>query len=147
MMFRLKGYLQVLGLKFKLFCTAGFAFLFFVIIVMAIVPQAAQAVTAPLAIPFGGFIIGIVIPPPPLVYVCPEYTLITNITPGDPPIMGLYLPPGGALLLYDYKNVYTPLNPLLGYYDPLPTPCGAGYGYPIFPITYIPPFYFAGTGQ
>jgi hypothetical protein len=143
---RLVGNVQRLKQTRRYLKTVAILFAAFTVSIFS-APVVTQAISAPLSIPFGGFVTGIVIPPPPLVSVCPEYTLIANVTPGDPPIMGLYLPPGGALLLYDYKNIYTPLNPLLGYYDPLPTPCGVGPGFPIFPITYIPPFYFAGTGQ
>jgi hypothetical protein len=96
-------------------------------------------------IPYGGWE-GIVVPavlaPPPAV--CPMHTVIISATPGIP-VFGVYVPPFGQLLLYDYKNLFVPGTPILGGYDPIPfVTCKTPYF--VYPIDFNAPFYLTGTG-
>lgn len=105
----------------------------------------AQAV---LGIPYGGWVVSQAVPfiPNPL---CTNYVIVKNADPLSlVPTFGLYIPPWGIALLYDYKNLFTPGVPLLGEYDSIPNAaCGlTPTGGKVYPIDFNGLFYFTGTG-
>lgn len=96
-------------------------------------------------VPYGGWesvVIPAVVAPPPAI--CPMHTVIISAVPGTP-TFGVYVPPGGQLFLYDYKNLFTPGTPILGGYDPIPFPtCKTPYF--VYPIDFNAPLFLTGTG-
>jgi hypothetical protein len=104
-----------------------------------------RAAGASAFVQFGGYEDSIVPNPTPGgMFICPTYTLVTNIstTDGLPPEFGVYIPlilPGTT---FAYSNLITPGVPIIG--GVLPVPCPAPV--PVYPLYYDAPFYLAGTG-
>lgn len=127
----------------KVMYIAMVAFALTAALVIGIYSQAAPAQALGLAVPYGGQVDKPVIQP--LNAACPEYSVVINADPIGLPIFGVFVPPGGESLLYDYKNLYIPDTPLLGMYDADPNlACGARF--PVYPIDFNGLFYFTGTG-
>jgi hypothetical protein len=95
-------------------------------------------------VPYGGTTVTYI--PPVVTPPCPGYYVIKNAeTLSITPQFGVYLPPGGESLLYDYRNLITPGTPVIGGYEPIPFPtCAAAY--PVYPIFWSAPFFLTGTG-
>ncbi|MDR3642087.1 MAG: hypothetical protein P4L74_00470 [Candidatus Doudnabacteria bacterium] len=116
--------------------------------VFVLYSQALPAKALPVFVPYGGFVIA-----GPLAaqsIICPEYSLVNNVDleNGLGPVIGIAIPVTPPAPTYDFNDIFTPGNPLVG--GVLPTPCAVGLGgvqvYPIFFDAPDGPFYLTGTG-